>query len=72
MIEVFKTNINHKKDAERMLKLLHSALQNHHINFDLEDCDRILRVENRNNTIDIPFIENILEEKGFHCEVLPD
>lgn len=72
MIEVFKTNVKLKKDARRIIKLLKSKLNEHNINFDLSDCDKILRIENKNGRISVPMIEKLLLNEGFFCEVLPD
>lgn len=49
MIEVFKTNISRKRAATNVLKELESIFPNDKISLDLEDCDKILRVENNNN-----------------------
>jgi len=38
------------------------------INFDLEDCDRILRIEGEN--ILCERIKEVLHEAGYQCEVL--
>jgi hypothetical protein len=43
MIEVFKTNVTEKENADSLLEQLHKV--NYKANFDLEDCDRILRIE---------------------------
>jgi len=72
MTEIFRTNVKHENDAERiifLLKLKHKKLK---VNFDLEDCDSILRVENRNGNIPVISIINILQKNYFLCEVLPD
>ncbi len=45
MIEVFKTNIHSKKIADQIRKCLEEAFPGHSINFDLEDRDKILRIE---------------------------
>ena len=45
MIEIFKTNVSNKKLAGRVLKALRTRLPAYAFNFDLEDCDRILRVQ---------------------------
>ncbi|MCR9226828.1 MAG: hypothetical protein NXH90_05375 [Flavobacteriaceae bacterium] len=37
-------------------------------NFDLEDCDNILRVETKN--LKAPMISLLLQNNGFHCEEL--
>jgi hypothetical protein len=42
------------------------------MNFDLSDCDRVLRVESPGGTIDYGYIENLLQRNGYHCEPLPD
>jgi hypothetical protein len=68
MIEVFKTNVT-AGDASKMLIqkiLLHFPLSD--ISFDLEDCDKILRIEG--NRILPDKVIAIIIESGFHCEVL--
>ncbi|MBS1916123.1 MAG: hypothetical protein JST87_07590 [Bacteroidetes bacterium] len=68
MIEVFKTNVQRTSQAKRIITILHEHLPNSRINFDLEDCDKVLR-------IDSPRIINadiitMLEQNGFFCEEL--
>ena len=46
MVEIFRTNVENKNDAEMAINYLKTNLPHTIINFDLEDCDRILRVEN--------------------------
>ncbi|MGC3977093.1 MAG: hypothetical protein QM751_01975 [Paludibacteraceae bacterium] len=72
MIEIFKTNVKLKKDAKRMVALLSATLIGHKINFDLSDCDKILRVENDKKQVAVPEIKQIFLKEGFSCEVLPD
>ncbi len=45
IVEVFKTNVQQKKEAQMLLQLLAQHFPAHKINFDLSDCDRVLRVE---------------------------
>lgn len=45
MVEVFKTNVQQESDKSRVLAIIQKLFPNYKINFDLEDCDRILRVE---------------------------
>ncbi len=45
MVEVFKTNVQKNNEAKMLLKQLICRLPNHIINFDLSDCDKILRVK---------------------------
>jgi hypothetical protein len=44
-VEIFRTNVKGKRAAKMILKALHVTFPEYHFNFDLEDCDRILRVE---------------------------
>jgi hypothetical protein len=70
MVEVFKTNVNNKSDACEMVEMLIEHFTGHKISFDLEDCDKILRVESDNVNSD--GIISILQRRGFQCEVLED
>jgi len=45
MVEVFKTNVQRKGEAKILLLKLTEQFSDYKINFDLEDCDKILRVE---------------------------
>ena len=72
MVEVFKTNINSKRIANKLLKELKRHFPSDKINFDLEDCDRILRIENEFNPIDILKYKDICSEWGFQIEILDD
>lgn len=68
VVEVFKTTVRRKEDATKIVNLLNEYFPNHLINFDLEDCDKILRIEglDHNQT----FIKNALGQFGFSCEIL--
>ncbi|PTB96216.1 hypothetical protein C9994_08325 [Marivirga lumbricoides] len=72
MVEVFKTNISRNHQAERMVILLRKAFPVYQVNFDLEDCDKILRVKTRNIAVDPDNIIQIFTDYGFKCEVLAD
>ena len=72
MIEVFKTNIIYPQQAERLLELIHKTFTSYKANFDLDDCDNLLRVVNNNGNIpSLHFIEWL---KNYDCnaEILPD
>jgi hypothetical protein len=45
MVEVFRTNISTALDAERIRNCILNLYPDYKINFDLEDCDRVLRIE---------------------------
>ena len=71
MIEVFKTNITNKDQALIVEKTIHGILPDCIVNFDLEDCDKILRMM-RDGNIDPSPIISLLDGLGFKAEVLSD
>lgn len=68
MIEVFKTDVKKTGQAKKMLRILLASNPICRINFDLEDCDKVLRVEGQEfcptRVIDL------LKQNGHHCEIL--
>lgn len=68
MVEVFKTNIQEKKQALVLFKVLVSHFPLFKINFDLEDCDKILRVEG--DSISYEKIINIVNTNGYQAQIL--
>ena len=68
IIEVFKTNVTDASQADQLVALLSQCFPGSRINFDLHDCDNILRVEGRN--FNIQEIMTIVQERGFSCTVL--
>ncbi len=71
MVEVFKTNVTEPFHAEILLRLIHTSFNDNSASFDLEDSDKILRVES-SNTIDVNKLIKMLHDLGFEIEVLPD
>lgn len=72
MIEVFKTNVKNPDHANMLLGHIHQTFQNYRANFDLEDCDKILRVACSSGFIQPTCLINLLRDFGFYAEVLPD
>lgn len=72
MIEVFKTDICDEEHAIVLLDQIHKSFQGYQANFDLEDCDKILRVKCTTGTIQPYRIITLLKDFGCHAEVLPD
>ena len=72
MIEIFKTNVTKKNVSKRVTNQLLEAIPNASINFDLEDRDRILRVQNDQQNFDVQQIITLVDKMGFYCEVLQD
>ena len=68
MVEIFKTNVYAKATAQKLIIVLKEHFPHFKINFDLQDCDRILRVEGYQ--LEIQKIKSIVNEKGFICEVI--
>jgi hypothetical protein len=68
MVEVFKTNIRKIRQAEKIIEKLKFIFPDYKINFDLEDCDKILRIESE--IIDSPKVIQLLNDSNFQCEIL--
>ena len=68
MVEVFKTNVTMADDARQVVRELLMHFPEARINIDLEDCDRVLRVENAN--IDVGKTVTLVNVIGYQCEVL--
>jgi len=68
MIEVFKTNVQFEEQGERILASLAQLFSSLKINFDLEDCDKILRVEG--NDFSVELIRETVHRFGHTCELL--
>ena len=67
---VFKTSIASKNHIKRIQPLLNSLVaQSGYWNFDLEDCDNILRVESQ-QLLQPQTICKALIKQGFYCEEL--
>jgi len=45
LVEIFKTNVNNRQLANIIIADLNQLYPEYHINFDLEDCDKVLRIE---------------------------
>lgn len=71
MIEVFKTNVMSHDQAELLMTQMENNFADYKVNFDLEDCDRILRVECREN-INSKLLIDFMNTRGFKAEVLTD
>ncbi|MBI2731154.1 MAG: hypothetical protein HYX40_10445 [Sphingobacteriales bacterium] len=65
MLEIFKTNVNDKEQASAILCLLNQHLPHCQVNFDLHDCDKILRVTGDN--IPVTTIIELVTANGISC-----
>lgn len=72
MVEVFKTNVEDPGLADLLISHIHQTFPDYQANFDLEDCDKILRVACSCGAVQPSFLIDILSDFGFQAEVLPD
>ena len=72
MIEVFKTNVESQDQAAKLVEEIHKTFAGYNANFDLEDCDHILRVKSANAPIESDCLISFLKDFGFEAEILPD
>lgn len=72
MIEVFRTNIKTRKEALFILECLKEAFPECRVNFDLEDCENILRIESKQQELDTGAVISLVKNLGFRIEILPD
>jgi len=72
MIEVFKTNITIREEADKIVTSIHLAFAGYKANFDLWDCDNILRIQSSTGEINIDSLLSFLAGLGCIAEVLPD
>jgi len=71
MVEVFKTTVTDTYYAKLLLRKIHARFPGYQANFDLSDCDRILRIEAAAG-IEVHHIILIVQRFGYHAEVLAD
>lgn len=65
---VFKTSVKNKMLAKKLKPHIDKVLPKGNWNFDLDDCDKILRIESEENII--LKITGLLNKHKFHCEEL--
>ena len=68
MVEIFKTNVHDVLQAEKIISLLNIHFPAFMINFDLHDCDKILRV--KGESIPVDEIVSLVSANGFQCSLL--
>ena len=62
MIFVFKTNVDSISKVKKVTPKLNQLFPNSKWNFDLEDCDNILRIDS-----DLEISESLLQNDIFDC-----
>jgi hypothetical protein len=71
-IEVFKTNLTKREHATMLIAAIAKMDGDYIANFDLDDCDKILRIKNKSGVIHSSSIIELLKDYGFIAEILPD
>lgn len=73
MIEVFKTDVQNLRQANMLRFELGKVFTDYQITFDLNDCDKILRIKGPNGiSIQAYLVIDLMKNFGFTAEVLPD
>lgn len=72
MVEIFKTNVTEQARAESVLNTLRAQFAGCRANFDLNDCDHILRVEFPGEAVPPQAVISVLNQLGFLAKVLDD
>jgi len=69
-VEIFKTNIQNNKDADKITTSLLSLYPIYLINFDLEDEENILRIETHKFEIKTDEIIKYIIKRGYSCKLI--
>jgi hypothetical protein len=67
-LEIFKTNVETLQDADYLLRELRRSVSDGVINFDIEDSNRILRIEINREISEI--VCSLFVKHGFYCQKL--
>jgi hypothetical protein len=68
MVEVFKTDVTDSSQSQLLEYVLSSEFSDYKVNFDLSDCDNILRIES--SKINVGKVLSIVNRLGYQCQVL--
>lgn len=68
MVYVFKTSVKFKKQVKDLAPVLNNRLAKTAWSFDLEDCDKIFRVES--DTDVSAKVISLFSQKGYMCKEL--
>jgi hypothetical protein len=72
MIEVFKTDVTERHIANMLVDRIHAIFRHYKANFDLDDCDNILRIKSNEDAVQNASLISLLQEFGYSAEALPD
>ncbi|MCE7064799.1 hypothetical protein [Dyadobacter sp. CY326] len=72
MIEIFKTNVKKRGQANLLIEQIERAFPGYSASFDLEDCDHVLRIHCHQEEIKSERLIETLKNFGFQAEILAD
>ena len=72
MVEVFKTDVHDPGQAQMLTHEIHHQFADYRANFDLDDCDKILRVQSATGLVRSTLLIGLLNDFGFRAELLSD
>ncbi|EDM37800.1 transcriptional regulator, AraC family protein [Pedobacter sp. BAL39] len=70
IVKIFKTDVNSSADSTKLIKYLSKTFPDYNINFDLDDPDKILRIEGLR--LDSRKIITAMDARAFRCEEICD
>jgi len=72
VVEIFKTNVEDANKASHIVNKLRQQFPTCRFNFDLADCDRILRAESYNGTIDTEGVIEIAKKYSLEINLIEE
>lgn len=72
VIEVFKTNVTDGTGACMLVTELEKQFPGYSVNFDLDDCDRVMRVVSEKGNVDATAVIDVVRASGYQAEVMSD
>jgi hypothetical protein len=71
-VEIFKTDVQEAARAKRVIAMLGRKHPDYLVNFDIEDVDKILRIESAATQINCVEIESLVADLGVFCKIFSD
>lgn len=72
MVEVFKTDVEKQSQAKLLVDLICLAFTGYRASFDLEDCDKVLRISCESAPVCCASVIGLLESFGYEASVLEE
>ena len=61
VVEIFKTNVEKKTETNYVIAVIKRQFPSYKVNFDLEDCDNILRVDSELDVATLLLNNNVFD-----------